>query len=45
LKALPRDEEDPDDVSTLAVDHDWDTLRYKILRSKKQVQVVETEGL
>jgi hypothetical protein len=44
LKNLPRDEEDPDDVSTLAVDHDWDVLRYRILRMKKQVRVTEVEG-
>ena len=44
LKNLPRDEEDPDDVSTLAVAHDWDVLRYRILRSKKQARQMEVEG-
>lgn len=45
LKNLPRDEEDPDDVSTIAVDHDWDNIRYRILRLKKLARMAETEGM
>jgi hypothetical protein len=44
LKNLPRDEEDPDDVSTIAPDHDWDNLKYRILRSKARARQVEVEG-
>lgn len=44
LKNLPRDEENPDDVSTDAVDHDWDNLRYRILRAKAKIRQIEVEG-
>lgn len=36
LPVLPRDEEDPDDVDTLAEDHIFDELRYKILDASKK---------
>lgn len=44
IKNLPRDEDDQDDVSTIAVDHDWDTLRYRILRAKARARQLEVEG-
>jgi hypothetical protein len=44
MKNLPRDEEDPDDVSTLAVDHDWDVLKYRLLRAKAMARQIEVEG-
>lgn len=45
LKNLPRDEEDADDVSSLAVDHDWDVLRYRILRGRNKIRQLEVEGV
>lgn len=45
LKNLPRDEDNPDDVSTTAVDHDWDVVRYRALRAKARVRQLEVEGL
>ena len=44
LRALPRSEEDPDDVATGSADHDWDNLRYRILRAKQLAHTVEVEG-
>lgn len=44
LVNLPKDEENPDDVSTIAVDHDWDTLRYRLLKQARQVREAEVEG-
>ena len=33
---LPRDEDDPDDVDTEAIDHAWDETRYRILKSSNR---------
>lgn len=33
LPPLPRDEDDPDDVDTEAVDHPYDMVRYRVLKS------------
>lgn len=37
LPPLPRDEDDPDDVDTQAVDHPYDMVRYRVLKGWNRV--------
>jgi len=37
LPPLPRDEDDPDDVDTDAVDHPYDMVRYRVLKGANRV--------
>lgn len=44
LVALPRDEEDLDDVDSSSPDHDFDNLRYRVLKAMAAAREVEIEG-
>lgn len=39
--ALPRDEKDPEDVATDAEDHDYDALRYRVLKQNLTATVTQ----
>ena len=39
LPTIPRDEEKPDDVDTLAEDHIYDEVRYRVLQTMKRLTV------
>jgi len=45
MVALPRDEEDQDDVDSSSADHDFDAFRYRVLSSLGEAEEIEIEGL
>lgn len=44
LVALPRSEEDPDDVDSASPDHDFDNIRYRCLKVMAEPVAVDIEG-
>ncbi|WP_339884213.1 terminase large subunit domain-containing protein [Vreelandella maris] len=45
LPVLPRDQRNPDDIDTTAEDHDYDTLRYRVMNKRAKAGMKRIGGL